>query len=255
MKTSERARFGFMQARIQARHGQRLGSDQWRQLESCREPGRYLQLLQQGSLRWASREMSAGDTVQAWERILRRQWHAYLDEVSGWAPAAWGPFLAWLHRLPELPVLHHLARGGAILPWMAQDPRLRGILDHAPGNAVTRSGVGATPDESLQDAEPILSLDAWHGAWIMRLPGGAAPVARELDALRSRMRDVDRSAGPGLAEWREAVEGEFTWLLRRRARSILALIGHLGLVGLDLQRLRGTLLVLAITRTGAGTGP
>lgn len=255
MKSGERARFGFMQARIQARHGQRLGGDQWRQLESCREPGRYLQLLQQGSLRWASREMSAGDTVQAWERILRRQWHAYLHEVTGWAPAPWSPFLAWLHRLPQLPMLQHLARGGEVLPWMTQDTRLRGLLERTPDSTATHPGAGATPGESPQDVAPVLSLDGWYAAWLRRLPGRASPAARELDALRSRMRDVNTSAGPGLAEWREAVEGEFTWLLRRRARSILALVGHLGLVGLDLQRLRGTLLVLAITRTAAGTQP
>jgi len=243
MRTRDGPAFAYMQARIQARHGERLSAEQWQQLEASRDLGHCLQLLHQTSLRGMVRHLSPEDLPASWERSLRRDWNRYVDQVSAWAPEKWREMLYWLHLLPVLPGIAHVLAGRDPLPWMQQDDfflpldmsnseRFRNSLQASPWGALL---------PQLQTGHPVL---AWLNALHTVFPRGEQESWTQLLGIWSRIEGHLFESPESRSSWREGLEKEFISLIRKQARTVFSLLGHIGLVSLDTQRLRAKLLSL-----------
>lgn len=244
---TDAARFSYMQARIHARHGDRLTSDQWRQLDACRDLGRYLQLARASDLGKWVRHFAAHEDPLQWERSLRADWTANLRAVARWAPERWQAGMSWLCSLPALPALSHLLHDERPASWMPPDPFFAG-LDLSNPEAFRASLAQSDWAALLEYWDPDHPVDSWFAAWRACWPDDDPQTCAELERVCGRLAEAWRAADAGHADWRDRLERQFTALLRRRPRTILALIGHIGLVSLDMIHLRYGLLRLAVAR-------
>ena len=109
-------------ARIGARFGERPTEAAWRAIAVVRGFAAFLDAARTPPFRpWLS-GITADAGPHAIEAVLLGHWRALVDEVRGWMPEQWHAAIAWAGALVELPTAQYLARGGAALPWMADDP-------------------------------------------------------------------------------------------------------------------------------------
>lgn len=252
MPMTDAASYAYMQARIQARHGDRLTREQWRQLDACRDLGRYLQLARASDLGKWVRHFAAHEDPLRWERSLRADWTANLAAVTAWVPERWHACLHWLRSLPGLPGISHLLRGEQPTAWMLADPFFAD-LDLADTEAFRESLAGSEWAELAAHWDPEHPLEAWFDAWRGRWPGDDLRAAAELDRTCARLAAAWQAPDLDYADWLGGLERQFTALLRRRPRTILALLGHIGLVSLDMIHLRAGLIRLAVAARPAET--
>jgi len=240
----------FAQARLQSRHGERASEAAWQRLETAREFGALLEAARASPLRpWLVGITTPGEPHRI-ETVLRAQWRAAVAEVAGWMPAAWQPAVRWCALWPDLPVLQHLARGGAPAAWMGDDPDY-GALCAAPA-AERAAAVAAGRFGALARAWPVPEsiARAWHAEWQRRLPqplGGADDSLRQVaDTLREHGAAF-AAAAPGTG-WllRRALQARLSLLLRRATLEPAAAFIHVALSALDFERLRGELLSRAL---------
>jgi hypothetical protein len=248
----ERAQFAYTQARLQARHGARPDARLWHRLASVGDLAGYLDAARRTTLRPWVTGMQAAPASHAIELLLRRRFRGYVDEVAHWLPARWGATVLWVKRLPDLPALQHLLTGAMAPSWMLDDPALRGL---AAGNMAERL-------EALRNSD----CDRLASAWLQGTPLPAA----WLEQWR-RMWPVARGAGSGLAylarllhkylqfapgdqpaQRREMLVPGLLYAFRRYGFQPAAACAHLGLVALDLEMLRGELVVRALFPDVAG---
>lgn len=236
----------FAQARLQSRHGERAGEAAWHRLETAREFGALLEVGRASPLRrWLVGITTPGEPHRI-EALLRAHWRAAVTEVAGWMPAAWQGAVRWCAVWPDLPVLQHLARGGAPAAWMDRDPAYDALC--AAPAAERAAAIAAGPLGPLARAwsAPESIARAWHAEWERRLPqppGGADDSLRQVaDALREHGAAFAAAApGPG---WllRRSLQARLSLLLRRATLEPAAAFAHVALCALDLERLRGELL-------------
>lgn len=242
--------FDYIQARLQARHGQRPGEERWRLMESATDLGSYLQYARATALSpWVQHLPPQADFHQI-ERSLRNSWHGYTEEVAGWAPEEWRPAIRWTARLPELPHISHLARGGSVRPWMLEDPELAPLAMEdfqRRREALSASPFSAVAEAIAGNRSPIDAwLDSLESAW--PLPEAAPTLNTLRQLLENHIRDLQqepgrRTTGPGL---RGHFIEQLTALFRRESGRIGAVFAHLALTLLDLERLRGGLVLRAL---------
>jgi hypothetical protein len=180
------------------------------------------------------------------EARMRAHWHATVAEVVAWMPSPWQRALAWCGVLPELPVLQHLARGGAPAAWMQDDARWRELCSVPPSE---RAGVLVHgPWRALAPAwsAPATLAGAWQAEWQRRLP---QPLHDADDSLRQVVAALRRhgaafaAATPGSGtQLRRALQARLSLLMRRATLEPAAAFIHLALNALELERLRGELL-------------
>lgn len=237
----------YAQARLQSRHGGRASDAQWQQLESAREFAALLDAARAGPWRGWVAGLTAQSSAAQIESVLRAHWQAAVDEVVAWMPGPWHAALAWCAVLPDLPLLQHLARGGAPDAWMQDDPRWREFCALPQGERAAALAQG--PWRALARAWPVPEqlAAAWLDEWRRRLP---QPLQQADDSLRQvvaalRLHAVAFAAaapGPG-APLRRALQARLSLLMRRAALEPAAAFIHLALSALELERLRGELLV------------
>lgn len=234
MSLSERAAFGYIRARIMARHSQRPGKEQWQQLEHSRGLDAFLQMARQSSLAdWIHHFEIADDSV-AWERSLRADWQRYLARLVAWTPSRWQASLAWTGVLPYLPAIARVLDGDAPVDWMRGEEFFLGMsLDES---QAFRSELASGPWALLlQFWEGNSPLGAWWLAWQTLWP--------------EKHEECIKSLEPGLvlldqpaSQESEELERFFIRVLRTQQPTVLPVTAHLGLLSLDLGRLRGNLL-------------
>ena len=236
----------YAQARLQSRHGQRAGDAVWQRLETAREFAALLDAAAQSPLRpWVAGLTSASPAHRI-EAVLRDHWHERVAELAGWMPPAWRPALDWCGVLPDLPLLQHLARGGASPAWLADDAELGplGLAEAGERAAVLAAGPLA-PLTAAWAAPDTLGL-AWSAEWQRRLPGTPATRGSSLATVTQTLQSHAAtfvSAAPGTG-WllRRALQARLALLMRRAALEPAAAFIHLALCALDGERLRGELL-------------
>ncbi len=231
-------------ARVHARHGQRLDEPDWRRLEANRDLGLYLAAVRSTTLSdWVSSFDTTHD-CHTFERVLRAQWQRYVDAVAGWHPVAFQAWLAWLAWLPGLSLMAQLARPNPAPAWMLADP-VYGPL--APGTPAERAA--ALANTALVPLASALAgrnsaLAAWSAHWHALRPRLDARaellLERLLEALQGHEEDLKRAVGSA-EPLRRALAHRFHRLLRIAAGTAIVTLCHLGLVALDLERLRGGL--------------
>ncbi len=238
-----------MQARLQARHGQRPGEDVWFQLHGADELANYLLVVRHTSMRHWVLGMNVSHSSHEIEQSLRDQLREYIDEIAAWLPTEWRQSIRWLSRLADLPALQHLLAGNAALAWMLSDPMLRDFSSEEREirlDAFMRSDCHHLA-ESWQKSHSL--PDAWLDHWQQLLPGNSLKedgirqmirLYREHLSLPADHKTIDA------AQQRLQLETRFTSLFRHYSFQATAAFAHLGLVALDLRRLRSGLVRRAL---------
>jgi len=242
--------FAYAQARLQARYGQRPRDGDWNRYAATPDLGALLQVLRNAPLaRWVDRLAPRPD-VHAIERHLRDAWCRDVDEVAGWQPAPWRDSIRWLRWIPYLPALEKLARGGRPPAWMRDDPVLGPVVAREPRERA--AALGRTPLAPLARgfARPHDVVTAWRKHWTGLWPEGhpgrepLESLLRAVSSQRQQLADLPENASTTEALTR--LERRFQWCFRRNPLGPAAAVAYLGLVALDLRRLRGALAVRAL---------
>ncbi len=239
------SRFAYLQARLQARHGQRPDEQLWRRLHSTGDLGNYLQMARQSVLRPWVMGIDSLAGVHVIEFSLRQQFLSYVEEVAHWLPADWRPAFEALDTLLVLPALQHLLSMESVPAWMREDLTLRDLASENVGqrsDAIQASEAGYLL-AAWQRSEPL--YDAWYDAWRQRWPGPGR-LNTALDQLGrlilGHIRSVSADTGAATAEQREALRRKLSAAFRKYSFQPAAAFCHLALIALDLETLRGDLL-------------
>jgi len=235
------AEFAYAQARIEARHGERLQDADWKALESAQSLSRYLELARSTALKRFLIPIGQDFPTHAVERLLRGEAALYAREVAAWAPRRWRPAIAWIAALPVLPLVDRRDEAAS---------SLARIVDDATLEASCAAGA-AGPDPVVRGLARILDDGAgaseigrrWLRRWRKLWPQGEA--AADLDHLVSETLRVLTLAG-GRQEarappFRADLGRMLTRFFRSHVSSPIALVCHVGLVLIDVERLRGGL--------------
>lgn len=230
----------YAHARLCARFGDRPDELVWRRIEMIREVDAMLEAARASPLSpWIAR-IGPDAGAHATELAMRAHWRERVAAIAAWMPTAWRASIEWCALLVELPVLQHLARGGAAPRWLSDDP-LRAALgdDRArrePGPAALLAAAGVDPDR-------IAAI--WRAEWDRRLPDRreCTPLLRETVGLIAEHAKAFRDplAGDGWA-LRRALHARLSRLFRRATLDPAAAFVFLALSALDFERLRGEIL-------------
>jgi hypothetical protein len=153
-------------------------------------------------------------------------------EAARWVPQAWRSAVQWLASATELPILIHLQRGEPPPDWLDTDPVSRRALEQ-------------------RVAAPV--IDAWIAQWRSRWSRTDADTREALEALialvRRHLEQMRRaeSAAAGRV-LRQELRLRLAHLLHMHPQTSVALIAHLLLVALDLERLREGLVRRMVSR-------
>jgi hypothetical protein len=243
---SQPAEWSYVQARLQARFGDRLRETDWHMLEAARSFERLLERSQATSLHRFTDRLTAQMTTHAVERVLRQEWHRFVHEISLWTSPAWRAAVRWVAYLPDLPVLDHL-RTSSAPDWAREDPIFASLLEgdaREPAAGAHKAAL-APLLRSRPRAAAALS-ERWLAHWRSLWPRGSTSDGRWLNEVVDRVRQnaghlARADARDASATYRRELARAFTRMFRRHAGTPVALFCYLGLVGLDLERLRGGL--------------
>jgi hypothetical protein len=242
--------FAYAQARLQARHGERLQDGDWRTLEAARSLRLHLERARATALRRHCERLDAALSGHALEAVLRREAERAVHEVAAWLPPHWRPAVLWLAHLPVLPLLDAALRGERLPEWAADEPVLAPLVGLEPSaRAAVLANSPAAPLVPSFGDETTSVADLWVAEWGRRLPGGVA-ANREIGDLIEAVRRAATANGTTLAHQdlptRAAIERILARAFRAGAGTALAAIAHLGLLFVDLERLRGGILRRAL---------
>ena len=229
------------QARIGARHGDRLRETDWQRIEALREPGPLIDAIRATSLRPWLEGIDASSDAHRIESTLRVRWRVIVAEVAGWMPDRWRPAVMWWSTLPDLAPLQHLARGGEPPVWMRDDETWRDVCAASPASRPARLAEGPLAALAVAWSTPDTLAQAWNDEWRRRSP----VRRRDAEELLERVLRTWTSSSPTHRDpWmlRGALRAYLVMLLRRAALRPAAAFVHLALCAIDLDRLRAELL-------------
>jgi len=203
--------FAYAQTRMQARFATCPTRLDWQIIETGRNLAQAIEAARRGVLSRCVTQLGRDSGRTAIESALRLGWVEMVDELVRWAPSKWRPALMWMVLLPNLRVL------------------AAGIPPSVPGAAalVDRVEAGAAPGE------------AWRQGWIARLPGRQPELHAALAPLTNRF--LEGPPQPAVAT--ETLHATLERLFRTRAQEPIAAFAWLGLIALEVERLRGALLL------------
>lgn len=244
------ARFAYAQARLQARYGSRPRAADWGHVAATADLGALLQVLRGSPVgRWTGR-LGNRPGVHEIERRLREEWLRDVDEVAGWQPERWRDAVGWLRWIVYLPALQKLARGGRPPAWTRDDPVLGPVVARNPrdrADALRRTALASLADGFTPPADMAGAwIRHWRQLWPSRgkartpleaLLGEATRLKAQLAALPATARTDDTLRG---------FERRLELAFRRNPLSAAAAVAHLGLLALDLRRIRGALATRAL---------
>ena len=246
---AEDARLAYLQARLQARHGDRPSADEWRLAESSADLSHYLEAIRRTALkRWVS-DINHEMAPEAIERQFRAAWREAVGQVAKWSPEEWRAAVEWLRWLPDLPGLAHLLRGRKVPPWMRADPVMRELAFEEPERR--REALAGLPLAPLNSDQGSAGRDgaavppvvaAWLQEWRRRVPGGMGNHREALaDIVKQVLRHIEAmraSEDSDGRELRNLLGATLARHFRHGAGTPIALFSHLALDGLELERLR-----------------
>jgi len=231
-------------ARVLARSGARLDEAGWRRLDANRDLGLYLAAVRATSMADWVGGFDTEHNCHTFESALRARWRHYVEALAIWHPESWQAWLSWLAWLPGLSLLAQLARAESAPTWILADSVYGRI---APGTPAER--ILALAQTPLAPLEPVLegrisAGQAWIDHWQSLLPNTDVRTASLLElvlrAIGQHQRQLLHTADSSEA-LREELANRLQRLLRIGAGTAIVSVCHLGLVALDLERLRGAL--------------
>jgi hypothetical protein len=251
---SAQARFAYAQARLQARLGDSVTPEMTAQMHAARDLAGLLAVVRTTSLRRYASRLAPGLDPHELERHLRGEWIALVDEIASWQPREWRATVRWLRWLPSLPLLQKLARGGRPAAWARSDPWLGRVVAVEPG--LRAAELAATPLRPLRavfEQDDHDTLAAWLEHWRMSWPRdqeaaiALEAIVRDVAACGSALRE------PATRDSRDAQRALQRRLLRsfrRHPSSVAAAVAFIGLEGLAMLTLRGSVLRRAVVEPG-----
>ncbi len=239
---SARPRWSYVQARLQARHGERLDEDAWRALDAARSVEEYLERSRATALRRFTDALAPRMSSHVIERMLRAAWRAHVAEVATWVAPAWQAAVRWTAYLPDLALIRALLEGKAP-DWARQDPALAALCDAGPERAAR---LERSPLAALAATDARSPVERWLAAWQAAWPAPSAAERRSLDEfVRIATNHFERLAQASLQDrsgpYRRDLATALARAFRRTGATPAAVFCHLALVALDLERLRGGL--------------
>jgi hypothetical protein len=234
--------FAYAQARAQARHGDRLCETDWQVLEAARSTENYLDRARHTSLRRFIERLDAQMDAHAIERGLRAAWRSYVQEIADWMPQGWHQAVEWCAYLPDLAIIEGLVSRRALPDWAAEDPVFAALIESK------RPAAHRGAPDGLPLLEPLSAADGtiaarWLSHWRSLWPGATAPLALAplVAAVEGAFTELKRTAATA-ARCRRELERVLVRHFRRSSETAAAIFCHLGLVVIDIERVRGAIL-------------
>lgn len=224
--------FGYAQARMQARHAERLGEADWHALAAIGEFSAFLAAARETPLKRRLRGISPRSSVHELEAQLRAELLESIAEVARWVPQAWRDAVDWCAALLYLPLARGVSLSGAAAPGLAEEwKRWR-----------ERLGAAGSQDDPFAHWAA-----AWRAAW-PPAPKRARQALEDLGAaVRAHRRGLEALAGgadlPGREAWarRRTLGAQMLKHFRSGLMTPAAAFAYLALDALDLERLRAEL--------------
>jgi len=242
--------FAYSQARLQARYGARPRLADWSQIAATADLGALLQVLRASPLAGWTGLLGSRPGVHEIEQRAREEWLRRVDEVASWQPEAWRKGILWLRWIAYLPALQKLARGGRAQAWMRDDAVLGPIVAREPRDRAAALRRTALAPLARGFQPPHAMAAAWATHWRQLWPShdpGREPIealirmASRERSLLARLPDSVRST-----DTLRDLERRFQLGFRRHPLSPAAAVTYLGLLALDLRRMRGALATRAL---------
>jgi hypothetical protein len=260
----------YAHARTWARLGERPDDRLWQQLRAGRRLPALLEAVRASPSAPYVSGIDARASVDGLELAFRQQFRLRVDELAQWAPDDWVGAIRFTRHLVDLPALVHLAAGDPALPWMSQDPELapyatpsaaerRAALLSGPLAAIADALVApaAAPPAPRAETPPGLhaALQAWTKHWRALWPQCSADERSNLELLARLVERhlldfpvLSTADAPGA---RLALGERLSSVMRRASAQPAALFAWLGLVAVDLERLRSLFALRALDEAGA----
>ncbi len=227
----------------------RPGEAVWRRLASTGDFANYLAAARRTPLRPWIEGIQSAETSHALEVHLRQRFRRYVEDVAHWQPVEWRASVSWVGRLPDLPALQHLLQTETPPAWMREDAAL-GEFTPDSKSAATDTLPGsdhAYLSKAWQEGIPLYAawFEQWQRLWPAknRLRSGLIQLGR---LIRQHIEDEQTAALPASGNLQEALARGLNSAFRRSSFKPAAACAHLGLVALDLQRLRAELVQRAL---------
>jgi len=242
---SGRPRWGYVQARMQARHGERLQEAEWRAIEAARSIDQFIERARASPLRRFTARMNARMSSHAVERMLREAWRGHVAEVADWVPAPWRQAVLWTSLLPELPIIDGLR--GEAPDWLEQDPVFADIVEMDRRQRKLAAAIDSPLGVLVApDAAGKALVARWYRHWRSLWPRRPADKSALIDiaaTINAHVQRLDRAGTPeASAPYRGDLARGLARMFRRHSGLPGAVFCHLALVALDLERLRGDLI-------------
>jgi hypothetical protein len=239
------AEWSYVQARLQARHGARLGEPEWRMLEAAKTQASLLEKARSTSLRRFINRIDDEMTSHAIERILRFAWHSYVAEIGSWTPPAWRRATLWVSYVPDLVVLDRLL-AGETASWLRDDPLFGPLVDVEHDRRLGK--LRRSPFFPLAAAPKENGLgESWRAHWRTLWPQRCGfhyqrPLEKLADLVKAHVSELaEASVEESSQLYRQKLAHALTRMFRRCGGTPAAAFCHLALVALDVERLRGSL--------------
>ena len=230
----------YAHARLCARFGDRPDELAWRRIETVREIGAMLETARTSALAVWIAGIAPDAGTHAIERAMRAHWHERVAVIAAWMPSTWRASIEWCAVLVDLPVVQHLARGGASPRWLTDDP-----LRAAWGDEHSRRSRGPAALLDAATANPDRVAEIWRAEWDRRLPDPRQRTSLLQETIHivaehwKVFRDPRAADGRAL---RQALHARLSRLFRRATLDPAAAFIFLALSALDFERLRGEIL-------------
>ncbi len=224
-------RFAYAQARLQARHAERLAPSAWVRLETSQSAQHFLQAVRDTPLgRWVG-ALDRDSDARAVEAALQLSFHEHVDEVADWIEDPWAPSVRWMRWFPLLQRCAAQPADEQVARWAAEGDG-ESLLDADAGRTWLSHFRSLCPRFGVQGIEALVERVQRHLAKMAE----ARPEEKSA-ALRAEIgRDLERR-------------------FRQQPATPVAVFSHLGLTLLELERLRGALVVrLLLSNTSNAAG-
>lgn len=241
-------RYDYIQARLQARHGQRPDVALWQRLGALRDLPLFLQTGRSSGLRPWLEGFSPDTPPHRMEQLLRQRFRAETELVTGWQPRAWQAAIAWIAYWIDLPALGGLLRTEHPPPWLREDPDygpLAGLPHAARGEALLQTRWAALAPSSAGRTTTDLRgvwFTQWRRLWPKDNARNLTQVEMLAEALQFPRQDLPLTTPAADAAAREQWRSWLNFRFRQFPRAPVSSMLYLFMISQDVERLRGELL-------------
>ncbi|OOZ15018.1 hypothetical protein BOW35_06580 [Solemya velum gill symbiont] len=237
------SRFAYTQARLQVRHGLRLNEQQWRHLESQQGLANFLHVASESGMSDWLAGLHADDSIHILEKSFSKHFRDYVEQVSHWQPAQWRKATLWISVLPDLPLLENIRNRGEVPQWLSDDEELGPLLEVSDDALVQRLALTRYAPLTATWHSTTSMLESWRTHWKECWPDTSAKALAGVESVealilchRGSFMELKTHA---TAAARSELSKQLGLQFRRLSQQPAAVFAHLGLVALDVERLRG----------------